>query len=200
MWSKMSAIVKVQAQIKTDNTGLLLNIPILLTEQGVFEPLLDYLLSQSHIKSLPWMNRVAFSCLLFLDYMAANRGLFSDPSILFQNFVQRLLSGTIDKSGNDMSGLYWLPRSTSNVNQLLSALNGLTDWLENNDQTTSLNPYEQASSHQERLNYAAWYKRNQFNFLGHIKDKYINSTVRYARSVKGKRPLGKQSQRCNSVS
>ena len=62
------------------------------------------------------MNRVAFSCLLFLDYMAANRGLFSDPSILFQNFVQRLLSGTIDKSGNDMSGLYWLPSGRTDKN------------------------------------------------------------------------------------
>ena len=84
MWSKMSAIVKVQAQIKTDNTVFLLNIPILLTEQGVFEPLLDYLLSQSHIKSLPWMNRVAFSCLLFLDYMAANRGLFQIQAFFFK--------------------------------------------------------------------------------------------------------------------
>ncbi|MEO3355545.1 gamma-mobile-trio recombinase GmtY [Acinetobacter haemolyticus] len=44
------------------------------------------------------------------------------------------------------------------------------------------------------LNFAAWFRRNQHNFLGHIKDKHINSTVHYARSIQGKRPLGKQSQ------
>ena len=88
-----------------------------------------------------------------------------------------------------MSGLYWLPRSTSNVNQLLSALNGLTDWLENNDQTTSLNPYEQASSHQERLNYASWYKRNQFNFLGHIKVAGLSDLMTKVRKVRGKKDV-----------
>ncbi|MBF4281066.1 site-specific integrase, partial [Vibrio anguillarum] len=116
-------MAKVQAQIKIDHSGLMLNIPLLVTEQGVFEPLLDYVISQSHIKSLPWMNRVVFACQLLLEYMEANRGLFSEPSLLFQSFVQRLSSGTIDKEGFDSSGLFWLPRSVANVNQLLSALN-----------------------------------------------------------------------------
>lgn len=185
----MAAIVKVQAQVKTDNSGLMLELPVLITEHGVFEPLLDYIVSQSHIKSLPWMNRVVFSCQLLLEYMEANRDLFSSPSLLFQTFVQRLSLGTIGKDGTDPSSLYWLPRSASNVNQLLSALNGLTDWLAKERSTQSLNPFEQASSHQERLNYAAWFKRNQYNFLGHIKSNPLPEVVKQVRKVRGKKDV-----------
>ena len=57
-----------------------------------------------------------------------------------------------------------------------------------------MNPLVKADSLTQRLNYAAWFRRNQHNFLGHIKDKHVNSTVREARSIKGKRQLGKQLQ------
>ncbi len=80
-------------------------------------------------------------------------------------------------------------RSTSNVNQLLSALNGLTDWLSKNNETLSLNPFEEASSHQERLNYAAWYKRNQYNFLGHIKNNALPELMKKVRKVRGKKDV-----------
>ncbi|HIF9263871.1 TPA: gamma-mobile-trio recombinase GmtY, partial [Photobacterium damselae] len=147
----MVALVKTLAHIKIDNSGALLEVPVLLTEHGVFAPLLDYILNQSTSKSLPWMNRVVFACQLLLEYMEANRNLFSEPSLLFQHFVQRLSDGTIDDQGYDPSDLFWLPRKTSNVNQLLSALNGLTDWLEINNCGASLNPFIEATSHQERL-------------------------------------------------
>ncbi|MCG9771091.1 hypothetical protein L1D59_21060 [Pseudoalteromonas piscicida] len=42
-------LVKVLAQVKTDNSGLLIEVPVLLSEYGVFDPLLDYVISQSHI-------------------------------------------------------------------------------------------------------------------------------------------------------
>lgn len=185
----VGAIVKTLAQIKVDNSGLMLEVPVLLTTQGVFEPLLDYIVSKSHLHSLPWMNRVVFSCQLLLEYMEANRGLFSEPSKLFQSFVQRLSSGTIGKDGRDPSALYWLPRSVSNVNQLLSALNGLTDWLTLNQGNQSLNPFEQATSHQERLNYAAWFKRNQYNFLGHLKGNALPEMMKKVRKVRGKKDV-----------
>ena len=185
----MVALVKAQAKIKVDNTGALLNVPVLLTDQGVFDPLLDYLISESHHRSLPWMNRVVFSCQLLLEYMEVNKGLFSEPSLLFLNFVQRLSHGTIDTQGYDPSGLFWLPRKASNVNQIISALNGLTDWLAINQNTTLLNPFTEATSHQERLNYAAWHKRNQYNFLGHIKPQGLSETMRKARKIRGKKDV-----------
>lgn len=185
----MGQIVKVIAQVKIDNSGLNMEVPVLLTEQGAFEPLLDYVISKSHLNSLPWMNRVVFACQLLLEYMEANVGLFSDSSKLFQSFVQRLSSGTISKDGYDPSLLYWLPRSVSNVNQLLSALNGLTDWLVEQKNTESLNPLERASTHQERLSYAAWYKKNQHNFLGHLKNNALPETLKQVRKVRGKKDV-----------
>ncbi|BDM63454.1 integrase [Shewanella sp. NFH-SH190041] len=185
----MVGIVKVTAQIKTDHSGTVLEVPVLLTHQGVFEPLLDYVISQSHRNSLPWMNRVVFSCQLLLEYMEANKGLFSEPSKLFLSFVQKLSTGTIGKDGSDPSQLYWLPRSVSNVNQLLSSLNGLTDWLVIHNQSQSINPFEQATSHQERLNYAAWFKKNQHNFLGHIKNNALTDMLKKVRKVRGKQDV-----------
>ncbi|WP_197734803.1 gamma-mobile-trio recombinase GmtY [Photobacterium damselae] len=181
--------MKVQAQIRLDNTGSLLSVPVLLTERGVFDPLLDYIIGQSNNRSLPWMNRVVFSCQLLLEYMEVNKELFSDPGLLFQYFVQRLSNGTIDEHGHDPSGLFWLPRKASNVNQIISALNGLTDWLAIHHKTSPLNPFEEASSHQERLNYAAWHKRNQYNFLGHIKPQGLPDLMKKARKVRGKKDV-----------
>ncbi|MBF4312831.1 site-specific integrase, partial [Vibrio anguillarum] len=77
----------------------------------------------------------------------------------------------------------------ANVNQLLSALNGLTDWLSIHKSTHSLNEFEQASSHQERLNYAAWHKRNQHNFLGHIKKNALPELLKRVRKVRGKKDV-----------
>lgn len=185
----MITLLKTQAKIRVDNTGALLNVPVLLTEHGVFEPLLDYITSQFNNRSLPWMNRVVFSCQLLLEYMEANRDLFSEPSLLFQYFVQRLSNGTIDEFGYDPSGLFWLPRKASNVNQILSSLNGLTDWLVRHNKTETLNPFEEVSSHQERLNYASWHKKNQYNFLGHIKPQGLSDLMRKARKVRGKKDV-----------
>lgn len=185
----MTSIVKFTAKVKTDRTGKLIEVPVLLTEAGVFEPLLDYIVSQSGEKSYPWMNRVVFACQLMLDYMEANSGLFSSPTKLFNQFVNRLASGTIGEDGSDLSNLYWLPRSVSNTNQLVSALNGLTDWLSENYELANLNPFEEASTHQQRLNFAAWHKKNQHNFLGHLRSKGLSDTIKKARKVRGKRDV-----------
>lgn len=187
----MSGIVKVIARVKLDSTGHLVELPVLLTHSGVFVPLLDYVISKSNINSFPWMNRVVLSCQLLLEYMEANKDLFSTPTKLFESFVLRLSSGTIGLNGDDPSELYWLPRSASNVNQLLSSLNGLTDWLSTQNKTTSMNPFEEASSHQQRLNYAAWHKKNKYNFLGHIKNNALPEMIKKVRKIRGKKDVFK---------
>lgn len=182
----MTAAVRVTADVITDNSGYKAKIPVLLLLNGVFEPLLEYVLSQHHRRSLSWMNRVVLATQLLLEYMEANQSLFSSPPRLFLNFAQRLCSGTIGADGNDPSGLYWMPRSTSNANQLLASLNLFTDWLEIQRLSESLNPLVEANTHEERLNYAAWHKKNCQQFLGHIKDARMPKTVKLVRRVKGK--------------
>lgn len=64
--------VKATAKVVMDNTGTSFTLPILITEHGVIEPLLDYLLNDQHDRSLSWMNRIVQSTLLLTRYMAAN--------------------------------------------------------------------------------------------------------------------------------
>ena len=113
---KMVTPVKVKAQIVTDNSGAPVEIPLLITEQGVLEPLLDYLLHHHHDRSYQWMERTVHSVYLLMQYMEANRNCFTSPEVLFQSFVQKLYSGTVSEQGFDSSHLYWLPSSTHTVN------------------------------------------------------------------------------------
>lgn len=184
--------VKVRATIVEDNTGIKSQLPILLTEQGELGTVTDYLLKlEADGMSNSVMNGFLQAVSLLLDYMEENRGLFDDPKLLFQTFSKRLYTGTIGEDGIDPSGLYWVPSSTSNVNKHIHRLTAFTDWLANRQGTASMNPLCDATPHEQRLNYAAWYRKNQNDFLGHIEDKTVNKTIRKARIIKGRTPLTK---------
>jgi integrase len=180
-------IVKVTAKVVTDNTGVSFTLPVLLTKHGVIEPLLDYLLNHQHDRSLSWMNRVVQSALLLARYMSANHNCFNNPTLLFQNFAQRLYSGTINDDGLDDSELYWLPRSTNASNVLIAALTGLTDWLAQTQRVDNMNPIRIADGFTEQLNYAAWFRKNQYDFLGHIKNIATPQIAKQARNIRGRR-------------
>ena len=182
--------VKVRATIVEDNTGIKSQIPILLTEQGELSVVTDYLLKlEADDVSHSVMNGVLQAVSLLLDYMEANRGDFDDPMLLFQTFSKRLYTGTIGENGIDPSGLYWVPASTSNVNKHIQRLTAFTDWLAHKQGVESVNPLCEATRHEQRLNYAACYRKNQNDFLGHIEDKTVNKTIRKARTIKGRTPL-----------
>ena len=184
--------VRVYATIVEDNTGIKSQLPVLLTEQGELSSVTDYVLkleadgvSASVIKG--FLQAVS----LLLAYMEANKDLFSDPKMLFQTFAKRLYSGTIGEDGLDPSGLYWVPSSTGNVNKHIYRLTAFTDWLAIKQGSEPMNPLRDATPHEQRLNYAAWFRKNQNDFLGHIEDKSINKTIRKARTLKGRTPLTK---------
>lgn len=181
--------VDVYAKVVVDDSGFRSEIPILLTEKGVVLPLLDYLLKKQIERSQSWLRNVVVATKLLLEYMEANQHNFSDPATLFQSFAARLFTGTVGDDGLDPSGLYWIPASTAMANRHLNALKGLTDYLADHHGVQHMNPLVTASNYDQRLNYAAWYRRNQNDFLGHIKDKTINEAVRKARNVKGRRAL-----------
>ena len=184
--------VRVYATIVEDNTGIKSQLLVLLTEQGELSSVTDYVLkleadgvSASVIKG--FLQAVS----LLLAYMEANKDLFSDPKMLFQTFAKRLYSGTIGEDGLDPSGLYWVPSSTGNVNKHIYRLTAFTDWLAKKQGSEPMNPLRDATPHEQRLNYAAWFRKNQNDFLGHIEDKSINKTIRKARTLKGRTPLTK---------
>ena len=186
------SIVKVIAKVVDDDSGIKTEVPVLLDENNqVLKPLLDFTLKLKRDgRSQTKLDELVSSVRLLLEYMNANESGFDNPQRLFESFSSRLFSGTIGEDGLDPSGLYWLPSSKQVANKHIYALTQLTDWLKDKQALQNINPLIQADSYTQRLNYAAWFRNNQHDFLGHIKDKHINQTVRMARSIQGKKPLG----------
>ncbi|WP_235040588.1 gamma-mobile-trio recombinase GmtY [Vreelandella profundi] len=183
---------KVIAKIAQDNSGVTTDIPIILTDEGVLQSVTDYVLSL-HLNgtSLSTINKHIQSIILLIEFMDANKDMFDSPEEMFSVFVRRLYSGTVGENGLDPSGLYWIPATTGTVARHISHLTNFTSWVSDKGLGKPLNNLRTATRHEERIQYAAWFRRNQNDFLGHIKDKSINATVKRARSIKGRTPLAK---------
>jgi len=80
-------------------------------------------------------------------------------------------------------------RLTKTANTYINSLTGLTDYLANNLGAQNINPLCEASSFDQRLNYAAWFRRNQHGFLGHIKHQGVSNTITDARNIRGRRAI-----------
>lgn len=148
-----------------------MEIPVIITETGPLQPLLDFLMEKAHVRSFSWMQKMTQAVGLLLDYMAANHECFDDPKALFQSFVQRLYSGTIGEDGLDPSGLFWLPKSAAIVRQLANQLSNLSDWMAQRQGTTKINPWREATCYEEMLNWAAYHQKHGRSFLGHTWDR-----------------------------
>jgi hypothetical protein len=160
--------VTVKARVYADATGAYTEIPALITPVGVLEPLLDYCLHRSHDRSLTWMSKVSRSVRMFLEYLQCNPA-ERDTYRLFQNFAQRLYTGTFDRAtGLDPSGLCWTPRSMQDAAQIITHLTDFFDWLsDKRPEASKLNPRYAGGSYDRLTDEAAYqYRRNQA-FLGH---------------------------------
>ncbi len=161
----------MRAKVVRDNTGIAVELPLLMTDGGPLLSLIDYLVHYTYARSASWQQKVVCAVGLLMDYIIANYNCFADPKELFNTFVQRLHSGTIGEDGTDPSGLYWLPRDEGLVRQYLTHISGFSDWLaaRNNDMKP-LNPWRRARTCEEMLNWAAYNHRHNKAFLGHTWD------------------------------
>ena len=159
--------IQVRARVITDDTGAISEIPILLTDHGHLEPLVDYLLWRRHDRGVSWMRKVVQAVSLLLTYMKANATYFDKPELMFHAFAQRLYSGTVGEDGLDPSCLYWRPMRRSTAAILLGCLSDFSDWLVENQRTQPLNPPRAASRCDEMLALAAWEHKRSQAFLGH---------------------------------
>ena len=156
-----------KARVFTDESGIYYEMPVLLTANGPVYVLLDYLIAHWDIRSPDWMRKVTASVRLFLDYLDAHPD-YSDEQAVFQNFRQRLLTGTVNAAtGEDPSGLWW---SASGPQQSSRVIRHLTDlfgwWAAKNGKKNPATGWR-GSQHDLRLAEAAYkYRRNQA-FLGH---------------------------------
>lgn len=160
--------VTVKARVYTDSTGAYAELPVLLTPAGTLEPLLDYVLYRSHDRSLAWMTKVIRSVRMFLEYLQTNPAEL-DTYRLFQNFAQRLYTGTFDReTGLDPSGLCWAPRSPQDASHIITHLSDFFDWLgEMRPEAAKVNPRYAGSAFDRQADEAAYQYRRSKAFLGH---------------------------------
>lgn len=157
----------IRGEIHCDNSGITIEIPVLVTEYGPLMPLVEYFREHVETHSQNWMIKLTQAVGLLIDYMDANHDCFSDTKDLFSTFAMRLSSGTVNKDGLDPSGLYWNGRNPKLVRQLVSQLSEFSDWMAKKQGTKPLNPWRQATRSEERLAWAAWYHKRDRAFLGH---------------------------------
>src|SRR5262245_21360077 len=144
----------VRGKVHRDNTGVVTEIPVIVTEHGVLQPLVDYFLIHAQVRSSAWMLKVAQAVGLLIDYMAANHDCFDDPKDLFETFTERLYTGTVGGHGTDPSGLYWQGRNEPVVRVLVQCLSGFSDWMADRHGSKPLNPWREATRSEEMLAWA----------------------------------------------
>lgn len=161
--------ISVSARVVTDSTGAISELPVLLTPTGVLQPLLDYCLARSHDRSLSWMRKVVQATTLFLQYLKANPD-EPDSHRLFQNFAQRLYSGTFDRTtGLDPSNLCWQPYSYKNAGEIIQRLSDFFIWISDaRPETKKINPRYAGDAFDRKMDETAWLYRREKAFLGHI--------------------------------
>ncbi len=151
-----------------DSTGIQITLPVIVTEHGVLDQFARYMYL-NRIKSRSWQESATFALQLLLEYMEANQGFYDTPRALFTAFSGALYAGTVS-NGCDPSGLWWLPRQSDDASKLIGHVTRFSDWLAvvNEDAKQQLNPWQQATRHEERLNWAAYSHRRDNAFLSHL--------------------------------
>ena len=190
---------RIWARVKLDVTGNLIRLPIILTlkdhQPAPLEALLRFFLVRHHDRSHSWMVKLCEIVGQLIDYIEVNY-LLKKPVHLFEGFVGALYNGTFDENGDDPSGLSWLPSNSSTINPKLHMLEEFSDWMVLKGYvTTPLNPWTTATNAEQRLNWIAWYRQNQYSFLGHLGQTGKNADeIKQARMIKLRRqPAGNKS-------
>jgi len=133
-------------------------------------PLVEYVVEQGRSRSISWQQGVARAVGLFVDFLCANRETFlhrmERPEVLAE-YAEALVGGTVGLDGNDLSGLYWEPRSVSRATALLNALTAFSDWLVNRRAAVPLNPWKDASIADQVAYWRRFDQRRTHSLLAH---------------------------------
>lgn len=158
----------VTGKVYTDNSGIFYEVPVLLTIEGPLDVLLDYLVEHWDSRSPAWMVKVTASVRLFLEYLSAHYE-YSDEQAIFQNFRQRLLTGTITASIEaDPTMLWWSARGPKMVNRIIGNLTDFFNWwAKKNPEKKNPASNWQGSRHDLGIAKAAYSYRRNKAFLGH---------------------------------
>ncbi|SBW84719.1 Conserved hypothetical protein [Pseudomonas veronii 1YdBTEX2] len=154
-------------------------------------PLLEYFLDMGRSRTAAWQRDTCRAVGLFVDYLKANQTHFRDSSSrpqVLACFAEALVTGTIDRNGDDPSGLYWQAKSLARANFLLNALTAFSDWLVNRYSTTAINPWKLASMAEQIAYWRRHEKRRSHALLMHTYDRNAAlAQSRVVRSIRVKR-------------
>lgn len=166
--AECNSILSIRRRVISDSTGSYTEIPVILTSTGLFLPLVDYCLAHSHDRSPAWMSKVNRSVRLFLSYLLVNPN-EKDSYLLFQNFAQRLYTGSFDReTGLDPSWLCWRPMSSSEAGKVIIHLTDFFDWLnEKRHSSAKVNPRFVGTAYDRMIDEAAYQFRRDRALFGH---------------------------------
>lgn len=189
--------VCVEANVRVDNTGLQVSLPIIVTKDGLLRSYLDYLIVHRN-KSGSWKDRSAFAVRLLIDYSTQNEGCFDKPYELFREFANCLYTGTIGEDGKDPSWLRWKPRKDDDAGFLIKLITHYTDWLayQHEEKKFQINPTVKPTRYEEWMGLAAHYQKKRRAFLSHLwADKPDPSYYRHVMPRKISRSNGTESKK-----
>jgi len=168
----MSYLHKINAKYFDHDSGVSLMLPALYCEKGIIISHLRYLAIYQH-KSASWKERSVFSLKLLVTYINAVP-VFQKTTELLRSFTQALVVGTIDyENYNDPLDLYWEARNVTDANNILFHITQYTDYLAAQEgyEFSRINPFREATSYEERLNWCAYYHKQANVFLNHLSKK-----------------------------
>lgn len=144
-------------------------LPAVYTRSGILISHLRYLAWYSE-KSDSWREKSVFAVRLLVDYIEATPS-FKKAVTLLKNFTEALVTGTIDyQMSNDPLGLFWKPRELTVANNVLFHITHYTDFLSLQEgfEQSRINPFREATSWEERVNWCAYYHKQANVFLNHL--------------------------------
>lgn len=154
-------------------------------------PLVEYVLEHGRTRSLAWQRELARAVGLFVDFLQANfehfRGMDSRPQVLAA-FADALVGGTVDRTGDDTSRLFWEPKSIARSTVVLNSVTTFSDWLVDRYAAIALNPWKTANLAEQIAYWRRFEKRRANALLMHTmsRDAYASSATQ-VRTVQIKR-------------
>ncbi|RVT37067.1 site-specific integrase [Acinetobacter indicus] len=165
----MTYVKDIYVNYKDCTSQTTLVLPAILTESGILVSHLRYL-AWNKVKSESWKEQSCYAIKLLLKYINSVPNINNATKVL-KAFTEALITGTIDyATRTDPLDLYWRPRTISDANNLLSHITNYTDFLAMQDEYSTLrvNPFRKATTHEERLNWCAYYHKKINIFLNHL--------------------------------
>jgi len=163
-------LAALNCKVVTDSTGAFYELPVLFSEEGAVLPVLRYQLVHS-ANSYSWHRNLVFAVQLLLGYAASNAHNFRTEEDLFLSFADRIRGGTLSPEYLDPSGLYWFPRRKKRGRMIIQQLSQFSKWHSKEFGSRPLNPLREGSRAEQILAFAAWCRRNNESFLGHLASK-----------------------------